>query len=465
VQRLDLGTGRSASIRPRAASRPQGQRGQAGAPPTGEIQPGQLPVPAPQAAAAPQRSNIVPAPADGEQFRFFWNTPILLSPHNPRTVYVGANQLFRSLDRGDTYMGSPDLTKKISRFARPIMGVAGDAPMPSKHDGAGAFSSIVTISESPVIPGVIWVGTNDGNVQVTRDGGATWKNVVDAVPGVPKETHVSRVDASHFDAGTCYVSFDGHRTDDMKPYAFVTRDFGATWKALANNLPAVGHVNVIKEDPKNKSLLYAGTEYGLYISLNGGAEWKRFMNGMPVVRIDDVMVHPRDNDLIVATHGRSIYILDDITALQQMTDAAPPADVRLFDVRPGTLWKTDVTLTRSIGGSKHFAGENPREGVAISYLLKAAATGDVRLTITDYSGKVVRTIDGPKSAGLNRVQWDLRGNPPPAPAGGAQTRGGGGGRGGFGAPAVEPGSYLLRLSVGGKDYTTRILIEADEFGK
>lgn len=470
VQRLDLGTGRSTSIKPRAASRPrqpaQGQ-GAAGAP-------DQMAAPAAQFGLNPQqRANIVPAPPEGEQYRFFWNTPILLSPHNPRTIYLGANQLFRSFDRGETYVGSPDLTKSISRFVRPIMGVPGDAPMASKHDGAGAFSSIVTISESSVIPGIIWVGTNDGNVQVTRDGGATWKNVVDTVPGVPKETHVSRVEASHFDAGTCYVSFDGHRTDDHKPYVFVTRNFGATWKALTNNLPAVGNVNVIKEDPKNLNLLYLGTEYGFYISLNGGAEWKRFMNGMPVVRIDDVMVHPRDNDLIVATHGRSIYILDDITALQQMTDTVLKSDVQLFDVRPGTAWIQDITLSRSIGGSKNFAGENPPAGVAISYYLKSAASGDVKLTITDYSGKVVRTIDGPKNGGLNRVGWDFRGNPPTLPAG-AQVRGGGGGtggggggtgRGGLGGPASEPGSYLLKLSVGGKDYTTRILIEVDGFGK
>lgn len=461
VQRLDLRSGRPANIRPRAASRPgQGQRGQ----PAGEEQPGQLAALAAQFGFGSQRANIVPAPPEGTQYRFFWNTPILLSPHNPRTVYIGANQLFRSFDRGDTYVGSPDLTKGISRFVRPIMGVAGDAPMASKHDGAGAFSSIVTISESPVVPGIIWAGTNDGNVQVTRDGGATWKNVADAVPGVPKETHVSRVEASHFDAGTCYVSFDAHRTDDMKPYVFVTRDYGATWKALANNMPAVGNVNVVREDPKNRNLLYAGTEYGLYVSLNGGAEWKRFLNGMPVVRIDDLMVHPRDNDLIVATHGRSIYILDDVTALQQLADAVTQSDVHLFGVRPGTAWRPDVTLSRSIGGAKHFAGENPREGVAISYYLKAAATGDVKLAISDFTGKVVRTIDGTKNAGLNRVQWDLRANPP---AGGAaaQVRGGGFGRGGFAAPVVEPGSYVVRLSVGGKDYTTAVVVEGDEFGR
>ena len=466
VQRVDLRSGRSTSIKPRAAARPlQGQRGgQAvgAAQPTGEVQPGAVQGPA-AFGFAQQRANIVPAPPEGTQFRFFWNTPILLSPFNPRTVYIGANELFRSYDRGDTYLGTPDLTKNISRFVRPIMGVPGDAPMASKHDGAGAFSSIITISESPSMPGVIWVGTNDGNVQVSRDGGVTWKNVVDNVPGVPKETHVSRVEASHFDAGTCYVSFDGHRTDDMKPYVFVTRDYGQTWKALASNLPAVGNVNVIKEDPKSRNLLYAGTEYGLYISLNGGAEWKRFMNGMPTVRIDDLMVHPRDNDLIVATHGRSIYILDDVTALQQLSDEVIKEDAHLFDVRPGTEWKTDITLSRVVGGAKNFAGENPAPGVAISYYLKAAATGDVKLTIADYSGKVIRTIEGPKTAGLNRVQWDFR----PTPAAGATGRGGGGGggRGGFGGQVVEPGTYLATLSVGGKTYATKVVVLEDEFGQ
>ncbi len=461
VLRLDLRLGRPTSIKPHAASRPgQGQRAQAG----GETQPDQLATLAAQFGFGSQpRANIVPAPPEGTLFRFFWNTPILLSPHNPNTLYVGGNELFRSVDRGETFVGSPDLTKHISRFERPIMGVPGDAPMASKHDGAGAFSSIVTISESPVVPGILWVGTNDGNLQVSRDGGATWTNVVDHVPGVPKETHVSRVEASHFDAGTCYVSFDGHRTDDMKPYVYVTRDYGASWKPIAANLPAWGNVNVIKEDPKNRNLLYAGTEYGLYVSLSGGVEWKRFMNGMPVVRIDDVMVHPRDNDLIVATHGRSIYILDDITALQQLTDKVLQADAYVFDVRPGTVWKQDVTLARSVGGAKNFRGENPLEGTAVSYYLKSAATDEVKLTISDYSGKVVRTLEGTKNAGLNRVQWDLRPTPPARPAGGEARGGMGGGRGGFGAPQVEPGSYLLRLSAGGKEYSTRIVVEADTF--
>jgi photosystem II stability/assembly factor-like uncharacterized protein len=466
VQRLDLRTGRSVSIRPRAAARPRQQA--AGA--AGQAQAGEQAMAALAAQMGfgqPPTANIVPPPPPGEPFRFFWNTPVVLSPHNPRTVYVGANRFFRSFDRGDTYLGSPDLTKNISRFDRPIMGTAGDAPMASKHDGAGAYSSIVTISESPVLPGVIWAGTNDGNVQVTRDGGSTWKNVADAVPGAPKEAHVSRVEASHFDAGTCYLAFDNHRVDDFKPYLYVTRDYGATWKSVAGNLPPWGNVNVVREDLRNRNLLFAGTEFGLYVSLDGGAEWKRFMNGMPVVRVDDILVHPRDNDLIVGTHGRSIYVLDDITPLQQSTDKVTAADVHLFDVRPGVAWTTDVTLMQSIGGAKHFRGENPLPGTAIHYYLKSVPQGDVKIAISDYTGRVVRTLDGTKTAGLNRVQWNLRGTPPQRPAGAAGFGGGGGGA--FGAamagPALDPGNYLVKLSVGGKDYTTKVVIEADEFGK
>jgi hypothetical protein len=381
-------------------------------------------------------------------------------------VYIGANQFFRSFNRGDTYLGSPDLTKNISRFSRPIMGVPGDAPMASKHDGAGAYSSIVTISESPVIPGVIWAGTNDGNVQVTRDGGATWTNVADNVPGVPRETHVSRVEASHFDGATCYVSFDNHRVDDLKPYLYVTRDYGATWTSIAANLPARGNVNVVREDLKNPKLLFAGTEFGLYVSLDGGAMWKRFMNGMPVVRIDDILIHPRDNDLIVGTHGRSIYILDDITPLQQLTEKVMAADVHLFDARPGVAWATDVTLRQSLGGAKHFRGENPPQGTAIAYYRKAAAEGDVKIAISDYSGRVVRTLDGTGTAGLNRVQWNLRGTPAARPPGAAGFGGGTGGpAGALGGPALDPGTYMLKLTVGAKDYTTRVVIEADQFGK
>ena len=474
TNRYDLRTGATRSIRP--------------TPPFAPPPPAPAEDPAPQgrgaggtAGAAPQATagqgggrggrggagNIVPPPPPGTNFRFYWSTPFMLSHHDPNTVYLGGDRLFKSTTRGDSWTASPDLTKNIGRNDRPIMGVTGTAPMASKHDGAASYSNIVTIGESPLVPGIIWVGTNDGNVQVSRDGGATWKNVVDNIKGVPTETFVSRVEPSAFDAGTCYVSFDGHRTDDHKPYAFVTRDFGQSWTSIAANLPE-GNVNVIKEDPKNRHLLYLGTEYAFYISMTGGKDWTRFMTGLPTVRIDDILVHPRDNDLIVGTHGRSIWIIDDITPLQQMTDAVTTADAHLFDVRKATAWATDITKANGLGADKHFRGQNPQGGTAISYYLKGAATGDVKITISDATGRVVREMDGTKDAGLNRVQWNL--GPTPVLGGrGAAFAGGRGGRGGGrGVPfvvapnAVEPGTYVVKLAVGGKELMTTVQVEADE---
>ena len=456
INRLDLRTGRTTSIKPRAAARPR----QAPAGAAVESPDETMAMMAQQMGfGVPRNANIVPRPPDGEQYRFFWNTPVVLSPHNPRTLYVGANKLFISRDRGETWTATPDLTRNVDRFKLPIMGMAGDKPMASKHDGAGAYSNIITIAESPVMPGVLWVGTNDGNLQVSRDGGATWKNVADKVPGIPKDyLHVSRVEASHVDAGTCYASFDAHRTDDFKPYVFVTRDYGETWTSIAGNLPT-GNVNVVREDPKNRNLLYLGTEFALYVSLNGGKEWKRFMTGLPTVRIDDLLVHPRDSDLIVGTHGRSIYIIDDITPLEQLDDKVLAEDVHVFDVRPGTAWLQEVTRSQVVGGSKLFRGENPQPGTVISYYLKSVASGDVKITIADITGKVVRNLTGTKEAGLNRVQWDLRGDPPPRPAN-LPPQAAGRMRNLQGPPA-EPGVYLAKLSIGGKDYTTKIVVEAD----
>jgi hypothetical protein len=461
----------------------------------------------------PLQSNIVPAPPVGEQYRFNWNTPIALSPHNPRVVYAGANKLFKSLDRGDTWTASVDLTKQIDRSKLPIMGVDGDKPMASKNDGTSNYGNITTIAESPVLPGVLWIGTDDGNVQLSKDGGATWANMVNNIKGVTGNYQVSRVEPSNFDAATCYVAIDNHRNDDIKPYLYITRDYGATWTSITNNLPT-GNVNVIREDAKNKSLLFVGTEFGVFVSLNGGAEWKKFMTGLPAVRVDDLLIHPRDNDLIAGTHGRGVWIIDDITPLQQLDEKALAADTHLFDVRPGTQWLNDISLSRYAGGAKYFRGENPPPGTAISYYLKSAPSGDVKITISDVTGKVVRNLTGTKEAGLNRVMWNLRGDPPrpggrfgqpganpeiPPPSGqagqpqagqgqpgqqaqqgqqGQQAQqgqqggfggGGGGGRGGrFGAqfgPPLDPGAYLVRLSIDGKEMTTKVVVEADSVDK
>jgi photosystem II stability/assembly factor-like uncharacterized protein len=421
TSRSDLRAGRSTSIRPRPAG--GGARG-GFAPQAEPVTPAAAPPGQAQAGPA-ATSNVVPVPPPGTNYRFYWSTPFILSPHNPRTIYLGAERLFRSYNRGETWTASPDLTNNIGRNDRPIMGVAGTVPMASKHDGAASYSNIITISESPVIPGVLWVGTNDGNVQVSRDGGATWKNVVGNVKGVPREAHVSRVEASYFDGSTAYVSFDAHRTDDHKPYVFVTTDLGEAWTSISGNLP-YGNVNVVKADPRNRNLLYVGTEYGFYISLTGGAEWKRFMNGLPAVRVDDVIVHPRENDLILATHGRSIWIMDDISALQQLSDETMKTDGTLLDIRPATAWINDIQKAILVEGAKHFRGQNPSRGSAISYWLKGAPADDVRITISDVAGREIRVIEGTKEAGLNRVHWDLA-----FPGG----RGGRGGRGAAGGTA------------------------------
>jgi photosystem II stability/assembly factor-like uncharacterized protein len=500
MSRIDLRTGRSQSIRPRLAARRgggggRGQGGGGGS--SGAGRGGDAP--AANAAAADQQaaiqaiiaaggfggggggaafatSNVVPAPAENDQYRFYWNTPIILSPHNPRLIYTAGNRLFKSLDRGDTWTATIDLTKHIDRNTLSIMGVSGKDPMASKNDGYTSYGYVVTVGESPLVPGILWAGTDDGNVQVSRDGGSTWTNVAKNVPTLADKAgelyHIMHVEPSHYDAGTCYLSVDGHRFDDLKPYVYVTRDYGATWTSVVGNLPAVGNVNVIREDPRNKDLLYAGTEFGLFISLNGGKEWKEFMSGMPRVRVDDILVHPRDSDLIIGTHGRGIYILDDVTALQQLTTKILDADAFLFDVRPGTQWFNDVRLGRYSGGAKLYRGNNPQPGTAISYYLKAAPAGDVKITISDYTGKVVRTMVGTKEAGLNRMQWNLRGDPPARPAnlppgfGGGGGGGGGGGFGGFGGffnlgPVIEPGTYAVKLSANGKDYTTKVIVEAD----
>ncbi|MGH9313621.1 MAG: hypothetical protein ACRD1S_10535, partial [Vicinamibacterales bacterium] len=493
MNRLDLKAGRSVGIRPRARPRretttttadpaeaSQPAAGRRNPNPPREDQPtataGQTAAPAqsqpaPPAAQAqpqvpggfgqqPQTSNIVPEPPPGTQFRFNWNTPIFISPHDPSVIYTGAERFFKSTNRGDTWTMSGDLTKNIGRFARPIMGVAPDVPVPSHHDGTLAFGSITTIAESPARRGVIWVGTDDGNLQVSRDGGETFTSVASRIQGVSGEYLVSRIEPSRFDAGTCYVTIDNHRNDDWKPYVFVTRDYGQTWTSIANNLPVMGNVNVIEEDTRNPNLLFVGTDFGLFVSTSGGRDWKRFSPGLPTVRIDDLLIHPRDNDLIVGTHGRSIWILDDISPLQELSDQVAKADAYLFSVRNVTQWQNDTQSAR-VNNAKHFRAQNP-EGASISYHLTRDAEGEATITISDQTGRTIRTLKGPAKAGLNRVRWNLRGEPPPRPAGFTSGGGGGGFGGQFAGQPAEPGSYVVKLSVAGKELVRPLTIETDE---
>jgi hypothetical protein len=428
---------------------------------------------------------VVNAPGNIDTFRFYWNAPFEISPHNPAVVYMASQYFFKSNNRGDTWwMNRNDLTKNINRWApeMPIMGVPGDKPMASKHDGYSASSTATQVRESPSRPGVIWVGTEDGNLQVSQDNGETFVNVIANVPGAPKGyTHISRIEPSHFDPATAYVAIDNHRNDDWKPYLFKTTDFGKTWSNVVGNLPAKGPINALREDYDNPNLLFVGTEFGLFTTINGGREWKSFMTGMPNVRVDDILIHPRDRDLIVATHGRSIYIADDITPLEQMK-APGGADVTLFDPRPAVLWKNDPQSQRR-ATNRDFKGQNPQGGAAI-HIWANSDMGAAKLEFLQGT-QVVSTMNIDLKSGMNRFQWNMRG---PAPGGGRGGRGGfggaaagagggggrgpaptgvpfvsgGGGFGGFGGGAlVQPGTYLVRLTVGSQVLTSSVNVLED----
>jgi photosystem II stability/assembly factor-like uncharacterized protein len=432
------------------------------------------------------RSIRPPAP-EGERYRFQWNSPIVISSFDPKTIYYGGNYLFKSTDRGDGWMRlGPDLTSGQERDKLPIMGKVPDKYTLSRHDGVQAWPAITTISESPMNKDLLWVGTDDGNLQVTRDGGKNWKNVFDKVKGVPKGTYVSRVVASRHAEGTAYATFDGHRSNDFGVYVYMTTDYGENWKAIRNGLPDDnGTVHVIREHHRNPKLLFAGTEHGLYFSVDQGARWHRLKLNLPTVPVDDIAIHPRDNDLVLGTHGRSIWILDDITPLEQMSDAVTGEDMHLFDSRPATSWR--IANRGGSTGHKVFLGPNPPNGALIQYYLKTKPDEKerVRITITDKDGKTVREVPGTKEAGINRVVWDLRARTIVPPASGRETGeaapgaaageaaeageqaaafgfGFGGGFGGGAASLrVEPGEYTAKITIGKTEQSTKIVVEED----
>ncbi len=485
TQRTDLRTGLSKSIRPTA---PPAGRGAGAAPAPGSCGDGRLIPPAAPAGTAVGgpggpggggfggrgggAANVVNA-RTGDTYRFNWNTPFQLSPHDPSVIWLGGNRLFRSRDQGDSWIASADLTKQVDRCTVTLMGVKGSAPQIEKNDGMTSYSTIISVSESPVVAGIVWAGTDDGNLQVSRDHGATFTEVGRNITGLPTGAltgenpyWISRIEASHFDAATAYVAIDGHRSDDLTPYVFMTRDYGATWSSVAGDLPRRGNVQVIREDRRNRQLLFVGTDFGLYVSMNGGSHWEPFMTGYPTVRTDDILIHPRDGDLIVASHGRSLWIADDITPLQQWTPAVAAAPATLFDVRAAVAYATDVRQDIYTGGEKQFEGENPARGTAIHFYLGTGVTGDAKIAISDLTGRAVCETVMPAKAGLHRVQWTLVAPPltngPASCAGGTPAGGPAGGRGGA-STAAAPGSYLVTLTVGGASYTKPVQVLDDRW--
>ncbi|HEX4589351.1 MAG TPA: hypothetical protein VH120_05445, partial [Gemmataceae bacterium] len=333
---------------------------------------------------------IKPLPGYKEgKLRYNWNTPIHLSPTQKGTIYIGAQFLFRSRDHGQTWNRiSPDLTTNDSQKQKQEEsgGVTVDNSVAEMH------TTIYTIAESPKDPDVIWVGTDDGNVQITRDGGKTWSNVAGNVRGVAPNPWLSSLEASHFDRGTAYATFDYHRFGDMRPYVFRTADYGKTWKPLvAEGSPVRGYAHVIKEDPVNRDLLFLGTEFGLWVSLDGGVQWVQYKGGdLPNVPVMDLAIHPRDHDLVIATHGRGIWIVDDITPLRALTPVLLAKDVAFISARPQT--QTVGAFGGWMNGDAQFVGPNPPDDVLITYYQKKRHIfGDLAMEVVDENGKKLGT--------------------------------------------------------------------------
>jgi photosystem II stability/assembly factor-like uncharacterized protein len=415
-------------------------------------------------------------------YRFNWNSPLQFSPHDSRTIYLGANYLMRSRDRGMSWeeVGGIDLTKGIDRETLEIMGVQGSEAQMSLNDGTSTYGNLTTLAESPLRQGLIYVGTDDGNLQVTLDDGGTWENVADRLPGLPERTYVSRVEASAHVEGRVFATFDGHRNGDFAPYAYVSEDYGQSWSAIVDGLPDLWSVNVIVEHHRTPDLLFLGNEVGVYTSVDRGQSWTRLKNNLPVVPVDDILVHPRDNDLIVGTHGRSVYIMADVTPLERVAGGMLADAGGVMPAR-SIMWaqRGDWPFYGAT-----YSAPNPPRGARIRYYVRdapgeemagggdgserGAADDTIELSITDSDGAHVRTLEGPATPGIHELIWDWRHDAPYEPERGAGGPGGGpGGGGGFffggppSGPIVLPGTYTVTLEAGGEAFTSEVEVIAD----
>jgi photosystem II stability/assembly factor-like uncharacterized protein len=441
-----------------------------------------------------------------QQFRFNWDTPLVFSQHEPGTLLVGANRVFRSNDRGDSWaVLSPDLTTNTDRNEMQIMGIMGNQVTLSRNDGIVSWPTIVSLAESPKQAGLYFTGTDDGVVSMSKDAGKTWQKITDKLEGFPKWGYVSEVVPSKFDANTVYITVDAHRENDFKTYIWVSNDMGATFRSLNSNLSGEV-VRTMIEDTKNQDVLYIGTETGIFVTTDRGKSWKRLKGrNFPTVRVDEMVIHPRDNALIVGTHGRSLWILDHLEPIQEYAAAqAATTDARLFTPGPAMQFRMWDNQNDEFWGHRYFLGENPPTDAVIQFALKKAVT-DPKIKITDATGREVRELTIPNNknaAGIQTVCWDMRVAPlaggagaafgGPGGGGGGQGRGGagggqagpvglagvpvaqpragvdafnpcgggpggGGGGGGFGGggggnagPFVYPGTYTVALTISGK---------------
>ncbi|MDA1102526.1 MAG: glycosyl hydrolase [Gemmatimonadetes bacterium] len=400
--------------------------------------------------------DITPRPPLGESYRFDWLSPMMLSRHDPSVLYVAGNRLFTSHDRGSSWASTQDLSRQVDRDQLEMMGVRGSDITLSRNDGATSFGEATTLDESPLDAAILWVGFDDGNIQVSRNGGRDWVEVSGNVTGIADGTYVSRLTASAAARGTAYATFDAHQDGDFRPYVFRTRDFGQTWVALHRTLPEMGVVNVIVEHPDAHNTLFLGTEHHAFATTDGGANWARIPN-LPTTHYDDMVIHPREKDLVLGTHGQGIWILDDTRAIAEWSAATAPVTVFSAAVATIQIYRKDT----SYRGQDQFAGTNPVDGVEITYKL-GAGDGVATLRVHNAGGSLVREMAVPATRGTHRVNWDLRHRMSdgaerwqrfvdPNLARPIGDRG----------PWVSPGTYIVTVTARGTTASARVEVRGD----
>jgi photosystem II stability/assembly factor-like uncharacterized protein len=420
------------------------------------------------------------SPAGLLKYRFNWTFPIAISPHDPNKVYAGSQYVHQTTDGGRSWtVISPDLSTNDQSKMGPSGGLTYD------NLGVEYGCVVFAIAESPAKKRVIWAGTNDGLVHVTLDGGGYWANVTANIPNLPPWGTVSNLEPSKYDAGTCYLTVDFHQMNGRDPYVYKTTDYGKTWISISSDIPksVFSYTHWIHEDPQRKGLLYLGTENALYVSFNDGQNWLPLQNSLPHAPVHHMVVQQQFNDLVVATYGRGFWILDDITPFQQLTPQVLNSDVHLFNLRPAYRLLSRTGGSRGAGNDQS-AGNNPPYGASVNYYLKSVPKGDVKIAILDENGQAIRTLEGTKEPGINRVWWNLRHEPareaklrtiPPGNPHVVEEKRfrkrweeegwypieGYGLSGGFTGSLVVPGTYTVKLAVDGKEFSQKLIVKKD----
>ncbi len=379
-----------------------------------------------------------------------WDGPFFLSHHDDNTIYAGTNILWKSTDKGATWTSLGDLTTKVNRRELLIMGQRADENTASLDDGIPYYPTLTAVAEDLHKPGMLYIGTDDGLLQVSWDDGQSWTDVTAQLSGLPKETWINTIEPSSHVAGRAYVAINNYRNDDFKNYVYRTDDYGKTWTSIVGDLPEDRVARTLREDPKNPNLLYLGTELGLFVSIDGGDHWAELKSNMPTLPFNDLVIHERDNDLVLGTHGRGVWILDHLNALQELTPEVLGQEAALFSISEAEI--INYSRTGAHTGDMYYRGENPDFGAALDYYLKDSVAPDaVTLGIYDGAGQLVSDIQMKKGPGLHRVMWNLR----------YDFKAEGNGRSRVQGPYVLPGMYTAKLEVGDQSYSQTFTVSDD----